>query len=315
MGSFLRSLTPEQQVSLLFVGVFGLLLLASVAGVLIGLTVPGGAVALTAVLGGPAIHRLELAFAFGPVLVNSVSMVLLALLFNHLAGRRYPHHAVPTLHRTSDPLPTHRTGVLPTDLPAIYVDLDTLVFGDLGQALALMDTPQTVAMLQSAIIPFGPVGRFIHRRTEGRKYARGNSSLVVFHPAQCHYIAQRFRELFAQHPDLGYRPMAADERFISWAAQPHMKALSGRFAVKLTLEYMSRIRVWLWIKPLLPWIRSRRRQQVAVTLNGIDIKPENLMKLRDGDVVTDNKGRALIWSGWTLGAMRQRILDFYTGVV
>ena len=28
-------------------------------------------------------------------------------------------------------------GVLPTDLPAIYVDLDTLVFGDLGQALAL----------------------------------------------------------------------------------------------------------------------------------------------------------------------------------
>ena len=206
-------------------------------------------------------------------------------------------------------------GVLPTDLPAIDVDLDTLVFGDLGQALALMDTPQTVAMLQSAIIPFGPVGRFIHRRTEGRKYARGNSSLVVFHPAQCHYIAQRFRELFAQHPDLGYRPMAADERFISWAAQPHMKALSGRFAVKLTLEYMSRIRVWLWIKPLLPWIRSRRRQQVAVTLNGIDIKPENLMKLRDGDVVTDNKGRALIWSGWTLGAMRQRILDFYTGVV
>jgi phosphatidate cytidylyltransferase len=37
MGSFLRSLTPEQQVSLLFVGVFGLLLLASVAGLLMSL--------------------------------------------------------------------------------------------------------------------------------------------------------------------------------------------------------------------------------------------------------------------------------------
>ena len=34
MGSFLRSLTPEQQVSLLFVGVFGLLLVASVGAVL-----------------------------------------------------------------------------------------------------------------------------------------------------------------------------------------------------------------------------------------------------------------------------------------
>lgn len=79
---------------------------------------PGGAMALTAVLGGPTVQRLGVGFAFGPVLVNSVSMVLLALLFNHLAGRRYPHHAVPTLHRTSDPLPTHRTGVLPTDLDA-----------------------------------------------------------------------------------------------------------------------------------------------------------------------------------------------------
>ncbi|MDZ4128574.1 MAG: phosphatidate cytidylyltransferase, partial [Hydrogenophaga sp.] len=37
MGSFLRSLTPEQQVSLLFVGVFGLLVLASVGAVLLSL--------------------------------------------------------------------------------------------------------------------------------------------------------------------------------------------------------------------------------------------------------------------------------------
>ncbi|MFC7460397.1 HPP family protein [Hydrogenophaga defluvii] len=79
---------------------------------------PGGAVALTAVLGGAEVHRLGLGFAFGPVLVNSACMVLLALLFHHLAGRRYPHHAAPAPHRTSDPLPTHRTGVQPTDLDA-----------------------------------------------------------------------------------------------------------------------------------------------------------------------------------------------------
>lgn len=79
---------------------------------------PGGAVALTAVLGGPAVHRLELVFAFGPVLVNSVCMVLLALLFNNLAGRRYPHHGAMPPHRTNDPLPTHRTGILPSDLDA-----------------------------------------------------------------------------------------------------------------------------------------------------------------------------------------------------
>jgi phosphatidate cytidylyltransferase len=40
MGNFLRSLTPEQQVSLLFVAVFGLLLLASGAAVLLSLRDP-----------------------------------------------------------------------------------------------------------------------------------------------------------------------------------------------------------------------------------------------------------------------------------
>lgn len=52
---------------------------------------PGGAVALTAVLGGQAIQDTGYMFAFSPVLLNSVSLALLAILFNNLAGRRYPH--------------------------------------------------------------------------------------------------------------------------------------------------------------------------------------------------------------------------------
>ncbi|MEJ4047053.1 HPP family protein [Erwinia sp. SLM-02] len=52
---------------------------------------PGGAVALTAVLGGPGIHNTGYEFAFTPVLLNSVSLALLAIVFNNLAGRRYPH--------------------------------------------------------------------------------------------------------------------------------------------------------------------------------------------------------------------------------
>lgn len=52
---------------------------------------PGGAVALTAVLGGQGIHGAGYEFAFTPVLLNSVSLALLAIVFNNLAGRRYPH--------------------------------------------------------------------------------------------------------------------------------------------------------------------------------------------------------------------------------
>ena len=56
---------------------------------------PGGAVALTAILGGPAVQQLGYQFVLTPVLLNSLTLALLALLFNNLAGRRYPHPLAP----------------------------------------------------------------------------------------------------------------------------------------------------------------------------------------------------------------------------
>ncbi len=204
-------------------------------------------------------------------------------------------------------------GILQEDLPALYVDLDTIVLGDLQQALSLMDSPRTVAILQSAIIPFGPIGRLRYRVSGGRHYARGNSSFVVFHPAHNHYIAGRFRELFAQHPTFGFRPMIADERFISWVAQPHMKAIPKSFAVKFPGEFMFFWGWWLYVRAWLPWVRSRRRRLAAVTLNGLMIKPERLLELPDGGRITDKKGRVLIWSPRTLGAMQEKIFSYYEG--
>lgn len=202
-------------------------------------------------------------------------------------------------------------GILPEDLPVLYVDLDTIVMGDLQQGLSIMDSPQTVAILQSSIIPFGALGRLRYRMTQGRHYARGNSSFVVFHPAHNHFIAERFRDLFARHPDFGFRPMIADERFISWVAQPHMKAIPSSFAVKFPGEFMFYWGWWLYVRALLPWVRARRRRLAAITLNGLMIKPEKLLELHDGDRIVDEKGRALIWSPHTLGAMQERIRRYY----
>jgi hypothetical protein len=111
-------------------------------------------------------------------------------------------------------------GVLPTDLPAIFLDLDTLILGDVAQLLGAVADDAQIAILQSAILPFGAVARRLYRLTGGRRYARGNSSVVVFHPARCGFIAARFLDLVAQHPNGGFRPLIADERFISWVAQP-----------------------------------------------------------------------------------------------
>ncbi len=52
---------------------------------------PGGATALTAVIGGESVHQLGFSYAVAPILLNAVSIVIFAMLFNALfEWRRYP---------------------------------------------------------------------------------------------------------------------------------------------------------------------------------------------------------------------------------
>ncbi|MBE2275894.1 MAG: hypothetical protein IAE87_06305 [Rhodobacteraceae bacterium] len=199
-------------------------------------------------------------------------------------------------------------GVLPTDLPAIFLDLDTLILGDVAQLLGAVADDAQIAILQSAILPFGAVARRLYRLTGGRRYARGNSSVVVFHPARCGFIAARFLDLVAQHPNGGFRPLIADERFISWVAQPRMRAVPRRLAVKLPTETMFP-RLWFGrLYGALPWVRARRGRLVAVTLPGDAVKAEVLRDLPEGAIVTDRKGRRMEWSDRYLGPLRARLI-------
>ena len=81
---------------------------------------PSGAVALTAVLGGPAVRGLGYAFVLWPVAIDSLLLLMAALLFNVSARRRYPHRApapAPT-HLTRDAPPSARVGLSLQDLHA-----------------------------------------------------------------------------------------------------------------------------------------------------------------------------------------------------
>lgn len=90
---------------------------------------PSGAVALTAVLGGPAIQAAGYGFVVWPVLVNSLLLLVAALLFNNLTGRRYPHLVpVPAHpHKTADVLPTGRLGVTSADISAALAQYDLVL--------------------------------------------------------------------------------------------------------------------------------------------------------------------------------------------
>lgn len=82
---------------------------------------PSGAIAMTAVVGGPAIYDLGYSFALWPVAINSALMVIAALLFNNLVGRRYPHPSTQQDIKThvTNPLPSDRLGVTSEDFQQI----------------------------------------------------------------------------------------------------------------------------------------------------------------------------------------------------
>jgi CBS domain-containing membrane protein len=83
---------------------------------------PSGAIALSAVVGGPAVHAAGYAYAWVPVGLNTVLLVATAIVYNRLAGRRYPHAqrlATAHPHGTRDAPPTVRLGFDAEDLHAV----------------------------------------------------------------------------------------------------------------------------------------------------------------------------------------------------
>jgi len=90
---------------------------------------PSGAVALTAVLGGSAIHDLGYGFVLWPVAGNSIALLAVAIIFNNLSGRRYPHamRPQPAGHGTKDPDPIQRIGFSSADLDDVLKDFDQVL--------------------------------------------------------------------------------------------------------------------------------------------------------------------------------------------
>lgn len=126
---------------------------------------PSGAVALTAVLGGAPIRELGYGFALWPVAANSLLLLAVALLFNNLTGRAYPH-VLPKAavgHGTEDPLPSARAGIIASDLDAVLKDYD--------QVLDVRRSDLEAIILQAQI--------HAYRRRSGQATCRGIMSRDV----------------------------------------------------------------------------------------------------------------------------------------
>ena len=93
---------------------------------------PSGAVALTAVLGGSHITAAGYGFALEPVLLNSMLLMIVAIVFNTATGHSYPHRA----HATAQPAPDALT---PADFDAVLADYGETLDIDAADLRALYE--------------------------------------------------------------------------------------------------------------------------------------------------------------------------------
>ncbi len=88
---------------------------------------PGGAASLLGVLGGPAAASYSFGFAFVPVALNSVLLVIVGLVFHRFSRHSYPHRpkvVMAATHGTKDLPPQLRVELTEADIDAALADCD-----------------------------------------------------------------------------------------------------------------------------------------------------------------------------------------------
>ncbi|MFN4130849.1 MAG: hypothetical protein ACK4GC_13700, partial [Paracoccaceae bacterium] len=199
------------------------------------------------------------------------------------------------------------TVVVPAGLRCVFLDLDTVVVGDLGRIADLVQRPDDLFMLPPAGLGFGTLRRLRDRLQGAKKFPVGNSSILAFHADAKPNLAETYARRFAA-ADLPTLPgMFIDDVVISWFGRGHIDAVPTDCGVMFRREYLSRVPGWAALKSRLPWVQSRRARIAAVTLNGVAVKPEHLATLADGATVTDGRGRSGPWTDRAIGPVRARL--------
>ena len=202
--------------------------------------------------------------------------------------------------------------VLEPNMLAIYVDLDTAVWGDLSVIATSIKNKDEIHMFTASFFKPNKFWRFLSKLTNKNIHVRGNSSIVAFYPDHNSDISKSFRELYEKSGTTdSFKPLRADDRFISWYAQARYRAIPTKFAVKFRNEFMGRSKLLLRLKTLCPWIEGRRKKLYAITFPGLNCKPSELLLMKDGQEISDNRKRKLVWSENYLGNTKSRIEEYY----
>lgn len=198
--------------------------------------------------------------------------------------------------------------IVPPDMPCLYLDLDTLVLGDLGRLTGLLRDPDDILMLPPGnLIGFSAARRLLFLLSGGRRMACGNSSIVVFHSGASHNLCEVYVDLWRQFGLSPAHYTHNDDLFISWFGQRRLRGIPTSLGVMLRREFLSRTRIWSGIKGRLPWVRARRNSLVAITFNG-NPKSAEFATLSEGAILQCERGRHGRWQEPEFAPLMTRII-------
>lgn len=193
--------------------------------------------------------------------------------------------------------------------PCVFLDLDSVVVGDLGQIARLVQAPDDLFMLPPAGLRFSRLRHWLDRIRGGQSFPIGNSSVLAFHSAAQPNLAELYAELRRDGQLTGGWTSLVDDRLISWFGHRRLRGVPTSAAVMLRREFLSRIPFWPRLKALLPAVRRRRLTIAAITMNGLKVKPETLAALPEHARLSDGRGRHGVWSAAGFGALWQPVAE------
>lgn len=195
---------------------------------------------------------------------------------------------------------------VPKDATCIYLDLDSVVIGNLDR-LARLSARAPIWTIPVFPRPFSILSRMIWRLSGRRFYATGNSSVFVFRNGFAGNPATEFLKLVRA----GTLPRVLwhDDLFVAWCCQDKVRGFSTQDVVNFRFEFLSPA---LWLSDLMTVVRSRARKRiVVVTFAGPKTKPERLAALPDGALVVDHHGRVGRWDDRSTCGLKRKILDLF----
>ncbi len=195
---------------------------------------------------------------------------------------------------------------LPENKRCVFVDLDTIITGDLAVVADLVEKPDHVAMIYKNY-RWLLLSKVLHKLSGGRKYLSGNSSFVAFSSARTKSISTAFEQEHKRRTSKEEDFLWNDDRFISWHACQDLRYISPNKVCLFRREFMRKTWLGLYFSAYSAWTKKRRNQLVAMTFNDVNLKPHILANLKDGEKFYDTKKRFGIWSEKFIGYQFKKI--------